>query len=253
MVALTEKKRPRFQRWKITEEQRQCLEHARAVLGELPKSEALLELTQHLGVKPRQVRVWFQNKRQRKDPPSQQAWARAKSARGEEEKGAKKEPEEPLPAGAVEEAEAEIREAMKQAMAEDAPGSEAAEGESTSANATKVTTPATNEGAAALPFAVSYPIVAAWPCPPSDLEVAVTQAALIRIHAMDPEVALMDAYDRIRRASFSERIGLHLDSRSVVEAANTNLSLFQMLLASYHGPRGADAPPLFLCEKSVAS
>ena len=57
-------------RWRITEMQAVVLECAYATT-KFPSRAACDELASQLGVNARQVRVWFQNKRQRRERPSE--------------------------------------------------------------------------------------------------------------------------------------------------------------------------------------
>ena len=61
------KKEPRYKRWVIDEPTRAVLNSVWCKT-DLPTSEELSSLACIFNVKPRKVQVWFQNKRQRKEP-----------------------------------------------------------------------------------------------------------------------------------------------------------------------------------------
>lgn len=83
---MSKKKESRYKRWLIDEPTREVLDSVWCKT-DLPTAEELSSLACILDVKPRKVQVWFQNKRQRKEPREEV---------GEEGHGErKKEPEKP--------------------------------------------------------------------------------------------------------------------------------------------------------------
>lgn len=59
-------KQPRFKRWKISEYDRSVLESTLSIT-ENPDADIRRKIANDLGRTPRQIQVWFQNKRQRKE------------------------------------------------------------------------------------------------------------------------------------------------------------------------------------------